>query len=136
MERERLTETDVAMLAIELAGIFNEHNVAEGVRIYFNNMCMTGSSLQDIKKDEKGSTYTEFANDDLITVIFDGTPLYKVLNHELYEPWSKIDTSVIKDMRKLFKKYGVYYEYGDFWNFSVYEEPLEKEKPKTIKLKF
>lgn len=61
-------------------------------------------------------TYFEYVNNpNLFSMSFEG-PLYDVLN--AYCPgWTKHEDN----FRKLFEKYGVYYEMGHAWNLTAYE---------------
>ena len=59
--------------------------------------------------------YFEYVNSETLSMSFEG-PLYDVLN--AYVPgWVKKED----EFRKLFEKYGFYYELGNAWNLSAYE---------------
>ena len=80
----------------------NENGKQIGDRLYeFNN------------RDPR--EYFEYANQDTLSMSFEG-PLYYVLN--AYVPgWVKRED----EFRRLFKKYGLYYEMGHAWNLAAYE---------------
>ena len=65
--------------------------------------------------DRNPRDYFEYANPKTLSMSFEGS-----LNHVLngYTRWSwKIE----EEFRKLFEKYGLYYELGHSWNLSAYE---------------
>ena len=60
-------------------------------------------------------TYFEYANPDTLSMSYEGS-----LNHVLngyVSGWVKLEEQFLK----LFKKYGLYAEYGQSWNLSAYE---------------
>tara|TARA_R100000995_G_C3480810_1_gene123770 strand:- start:1310 stop:1654 length:345 start_codon:yes stop_codon:yes gene_type:complete len=90
------------------------------VRIYFNNKCFCwydSSKNKKIIEDIKGSDYFDYANDETISMSFEG-PLYEVLN---YACDSKRYETLEDEFINLIKSYGYYYELGNAWNLSMYE---------------
>lgn len=75
-------------------------------------VCIDDELYEYIGKNPKD--YFKYANPKTLSMSFEG-PLYDVLN--TYPHWAKQEN----EFRKLFKKYGLYYEYGDAWNLSAYE---------------
>lgn len=86
--------------------------MAKSVNIYFNNQCWAydHKGNKTIKQDVKGSEYFEYANDDTISMSFDGGSLYEALNNHygfgLSDSFAQIDFD------------GMYYELGHSWNLS------------------
>lgn len=56
--------------------------------------------------------YIEYSNPDTLTVTFEG-PLYHALNYDNGNMETKLN--------HLFKKYGLYFEYGYAWSFTLYD---------------
>lgn len=60
--------------------------------------------------------YFEYVNEpNILSMSFEG-PLYHVLNGYT-SGWTKLED----EFRKMFEKYGVYYEMGHAWNLTCYE---------------
>jgi len=94
-----------------------KHEVGGDTRIYFNNMCYDsvgyGKSLKyRTLHNIKGSDYTNYANDDTVTVTFEGE-FYDIMNYS-FGPLNE-------SFRKLIEKFGYYYELGNAWNLSLYK---------------
>ena len=90
------------------------------VRIYFNNKCFCwydSSKNKKIIEDIKGSEYFDYANDETISMSFEG-PLYGVLN----ENWCNKKYAALEDeFDNILKEYGYYYELGNAWNLAMYK---------------
>ena len=56
-------------------------------------------------------------NGDYLSMSFEG-PLYHTLNRT---EWLHPHDYVLDNLRNFFSTYGLYYELGDAWNFSLYE---------------
>lgn len=95
--------------------------------IYFNGKAWSSSSEWggiDGKKigdelyeyaDKNPCDYFEYGNPDILSMSFEG-PLNHVLN--AYVPgWVRLE----EEFSNLFKKYGLYYEFGYSWSLSAYE---------------
>ena len=90
------------------------------VRIYFNNKCFCWYDNYQNKKvieDIKGSEYFEYANDETISISFEG-PLYDVLN---YACDSKRYEALEDEFDNLIRDYGYYFELGSAWKLAMYE---------------
>lgn len=66
-------------------------------------------------KDINPNDYFEW-NGDVLSMSFEG-PLYHILN---MTEWLDKHSYVREQLRNFFSTYGLYYELGDAWNFSVY----------------
>ena len=103
-----------------------------GLRIYFSDRCWEYNGKKNIIYDIKGSEYTEYANDDTITVTFENG-LYDALWSGPSHPDDKggfrdhyRDSTdpgwfyASDELIDLFDGSGYYYEPGNAWNFSLY----------------
>tara|TARA_R110002096_G_scaffold136556_6_gene289286 strand:+ start:1669 stop:1989 length:321 start_codon:yes stop_codon:yes gene_type:complete len=91
-----------------------KHNLDSDVRIYFSNKCWQydSSGKKTILEDIKASDYFRWANDDTISMSFEGA-----LNHalnmyngsELYEKFNALDFD------------GYYFELGNAWNLAFHK---------------
>lgn len=83
-------------------------------RIYFNGIAWNYDSdgKKTILDDMLGSDYTEYANDDTLTITTEGE-LNSIVN--MYD-YKKHD-----ELIEVFDKYGYYFELGNSWNFSLYK---------------
>jgi aryl-phospho-beta-D-glucosidase BglC (GH1 family) len=95
---------------------FIEKNQFIDTRIYFNNKCYDFKSdgSMEILEDIKGSSFFEYANDDTVSMSFEGT-LNHILNGYHYMPKTQ------REFDKIFAKHNCYYEFGYAWSLSVYE---------------
>jgi hypothetical protein len=91
-----------------------KHDLNQDVRIYFSNKCWDYNSwgMKTIIEDIKASDYFEYANNDTISMSFEGG-LYDVLNMHtgvaLFNKWCKLDFG------------GYYPELGNAWNLTFYK---------------
>jgi len=85
-------------------------------RIYFNNMCYSfdSSGNMTVIKNIKASDYFEYANDDTVSMTFEG-PLYNALNHG---HWTSC--VIVEEFAKIFENHGMHYEMGNMWNLAAY----------------
>lgn len=98
-----------------------EHDCWQDVYIYYNGKRM-GTSGHDkngkevycyggkpyIEDDYDPRDYFEYVREpNILSMSFEG-PLYEVLDNDM------------EALEELFKKYGLYYEFGDTWNLSAY----------------
>ena len=120
-----LEERQIEKLALNIAKIFNKYEVQEYTRIYYNKKCIINGDIDNIKENILGSEYTSWANDDLITITFDGSPLYYLINHSWF-PTKRQSMRPLKDFIKLLDKNNLCYHVGDGWDLWVEEKPKEK----------
>lgn len=101
------------LLANELRDFVGEHKLGD-ISIYFNNQCyrLDSEGKVEVLTDIKGSTYFEYANDETVSMSFEG-PLNYILNYgeipALYHAFNEI-----------FVRHGCYFELGFAWSLSVY----------------
>ena len=95
------------------------------VDIYFNGKCFTtydkatGKFYYNdrehlvVRENEDPGTYFEYVNPDhILSMSFEGDVCYMVYYGEAPE--------LLRQFNAIFKKYGLYYEFGNHWNLSCY----------------
>lgn len=119
-----MTKKDIEDMAMEVVQFLKQNDMANDVCIYYNNKRWstlytkldTGEwSYQEVIQDNMNPfDYFEYANDKhILSMSFEGT-LYDLLNYyagRLYDEFAEI-----------FNKRGLYYEFGNAWNLSVYPD--------------
>jgi hypothetical protein len=95
-----------------------ENNVGGDTRIYFNGMCYSSSGYGEnttykLLKNKRASDYTKYANNETVTVTFEGD-FYSIMNYNYC-------TGLRDSFDELIKKLGYHYELGEAWNISLYE---------------
>lgn len=115
-----MTNREIEDLAYEIADLLSENGYEGDMAIYFNDkrlQCFTTNDEEGWKLEEgyKGSDFTEYANDDLITMTFEGV-------YSIYDDINGYRRSgIVEKFDKLLDEYDCYYELGNAWNLSVYE---------------
>ena len=110
----------IEKLAYEIKELLDKHNYSGDTAIYFNNKRLTTFTDENygkwvLQEGYKGSDYTEYTNDDTITMTFEGmNSIHGAINYGENEKFlGKLD--------KLFESYGYYYELGNSWNLELYK---------------
>lgn len=108
-----LTQKNEA-LANDLKKFLFKNMVGEDVRIYFNNQAYDFKSptIVELMENIKGTTYFEYANDETVSMSFEGN-MYHILNYGE-------SPSLLKKFDAIFEKHNCYYEFGYAWSLSVY----------------
>jgi hypothetical protein len=96
----------------------------EDTRIYFNGKAYCFSSARKDKSQPyelieniKGSKFFEYANDETVSMSFEGE-LYDLVNYEAFNSsWKR---KLLDEFENIFKKHHCYYELGYSWSLSVY----------------
>ena len=122
---QKLSEKKIEKLAVEIRTFLLEHDMWIDTSIYFNGKCFsTYDSKTDrcfyndpnnliVRENEDPRDYFEYVNPEhILSMSFEGS-VCKMLYYGEY-PRLK------KKFNKIFEKYGLYYEFGDHWNFSCY----------------
>lgn len=125
MERQKLTEDQIEKLAVEIREFLLEHGMWQDVDIYFNHKrfgCKdpeTGRYFYNdrehlfVEEDIEPQTYFEYVNPDhILSMSFEG-PVCEMLYYCEYP-------TIRKKFDAIFERYGLYYEFGNHWNFSCY----------------
>ena len=115
------------LLAIDIYEWCKKHDLWGDNIIYFDGKAWSngetwsgvkGHQLADdlYEYDNKNpEDYFEYANPETLSMSFEGS-LNHMLNGYMDGSWR-----LEEEFGKLFKKYGLYYEFGDAWNLSAYE---------------
>lgn len=130
---EQSTPEEKEKLVYALIKWLVKHEVFCDISIYCNNKCWKSdyyqstdkfTNMQEIHNEKispepfylvqniKAKDYIEFANENLITMSFEG-PLYHELNYG--------NGKTYQELQKFFEKRGLYFEQGYAWSLSVYE---------------
>lgn len=128
MEVRKMTELTpdrVEDLAVEIREFLLENGMWQDVYIYFNHKRFgskdpeTGRYFYNdrahlfVEENIEPQTYFEYVNPDhILSMSFEG-----IVCEMLYYG---VCQSVKKDFDAIFEKYGLYYEFGNHWNFSCY----------------
>lgn len=121
---KRLTPAKLEKLALELIEYLQQHDLFDMVHIYVNRKCFSDTRYDSmgtrhlskygayyVKDNVNVKEMVEYSNPETITMTFDGI-LYDVINNG--------NGGVTGDLNRMFKKYGLYYEQGHPWDFSLY----------------
>lgn len=128
MPNHHFTDFAVKNILLDLVTWLVKNNCWDDVYIYINNRRYAADNYGKydysmdyspkgnldnvkmyVKEDIKASDYIEYANDDTVTITFDGSNLYDIMN---YEGYAKAEP----ELTKIFEKYHMYFEMGDAWN--------------------
>lgn len=121
-----LTEERRELLATEIFNWLVDHEMWVDVQIYFNGKCWSTSNKDhtefcynerryfEYKAEPKD--YFEYVREpNILSMSFEGS-LYEVLNAYV-KGWEKLED----EFRKIFEKYGLYFELGYQWSLTCYE---------------
>lgn len=126
MKNEVLTKKQREELATEIFNWLNKHEMWVDTQIYFNGKCWSTSDKDGKQFSYNEGKYFEYEAEpkhyfeyvrepNILSMSFEGE-LYDVLNGYTYG-WARRE----EEFRKIFEKYGVYFELGNAWNLSCYE---------------
>lgn len=121
----RLTEEQIEELAVEIREFLLQNEMWIDVSIYFNGKCFTTYDKENkkfyyndrehlvVEENVDPRTYFEYVNPDhILSMSFEGVVCEMLYYGEFQSTKRKFDA--------IFEKYGVYYEFGEIWNFSCY----------------
>ena len=121
----RLTPEQIEELAVEIRTFLLNHDMWIDTAIYFNGKCFstydreTGKFYYNdpehlvVRENEDPRDYFKYvANDHILSMSFEGS-----VCHMLYYG---TDMATKRQFDKIFEKRGIYYEFGDHWNFTCY----------------
>ncbi|WP_245157127.1 hypothetical protein [Anaerovorax sp. IOR16] len=123
----RLSEEEIEKLVYEIRQLLLEKEMWTDVCIYFNGKRMTTHDAETnkyyyndkdkiiIEENKEASDYFDYAG-GCLSMSFEGD-FYEVLNGYLGEYGCRIEG----EFRSLLSKYGLYYELGNAWNLSCYD---------------
>lgn len=97
-------------LANDIKDFMIKNNIAEDTRIYFNGMAYDSVNNSEYKEfsDIKGSTYFEYADDESVSMSFEGA-LYHMINYGE-------NRRLLEKFDNIFTKHKCYYELGYAWS--------------------
>jgi len=101
-------------IARKIEAFCKKYDLLTDTRIYFNKKCWDYSSSgnKTVLEDIVGSDYFDYANDDTISMSFEGG-LYRVMNYGSFD---------VRDaFQDMLAEYGYYAELGNAWNLALYE---------------
>lgn len=123
--KEKLTPEQIEELAVEIRDFLLEHGMWIDVEIYFNGRCFSTHDKESgefyyndrehliVQENEDPRTYFEYVNPDhILSMSFEGV-VCEMLYYGMFQ-------SVRKKFDAIFEKRGLYYEFGNHWNFSCY----------------
>lgn len=118
---KRLTKQDIEKFAYEILDYLTKYDLDSDAAIYYNNKKIKheydwrnpdAPPQLVVKENMCPLDYFSYVNyDHILSMSFEG-PLYEVLNYT----FGKKE----EGLRKIFEKYGVYWELGNAWNLSAY----------------
>lgn len=124
-EIRKMTEQEIENLAVEIREFLLKNEMWVDVAVYFNGKCFsthdkkTGKFYYNdrehlvIQENEDPRTYFEYVNPNhILSMSFEGVVCEMLYYGMFQETKKKFD--------KIFEKYGLYYEFGNHWNFSCY----------------
>ena len=120
MEGDTMNKLKLKKLAYSISELLDSEESSLDVCIYFNDHRLSyefnkNSEVYEwvLQEGLKGSNYTQYANDETITMTFEGD-FYSCMNYGsnpiLYEKFGE-----------LLKKYDLYFELGNAWNLALYK---------------
>lgn len=124
-DTKKLTKSQIEKLAKEIRNFLLDYELWVDVNIFFNGKRYTTYDTKTGKyyyndrkhlieeKNQKPETYFEYVNPEhILSMSFEGE-LCEMLYYGEYP-------SLKEKFDKIFEKYGLYYEFGNHWNFSCY----------------
>lgn len=126
MKKEVLTKKQIKELATEIFNWLNDNEMWVDTQIYFDGKCWSTSNKEHtefcynerkyFEYEAEPKHYFEYVREpNILSMSFEGD-LYDVLNGYAYG-WTRLEA----EFRKIFEKYGLYFELGNAWNLSCYE---------------
>lgn len=120
-----LTEERRDLLATEIFNWLVDHEMWIDVQIYFNGKCWSTSNKDHtefcynerryFEYEAEPKDYFEYVREpNILSMSFEGS-LYEVLNAYV-RGWEKLE----EEFRKIFEKYGLYFELGHAWNLTCF----------------
>lgn len=121
-----MTKAQIEKLRLKIVALLTEYDVLGDCTIYANGKrWIYGYKVSDdayelvltekVEDNINVKEYLEYCNSDTISITFDGSGLYGILNYDID------DRGFIKRFNALLKEYGLYYEQGFAWSLSLHE---------------
>lgn len=120
---KKITKKQIEKLAFEIREFLLEHELWQDVCIYYNHKRMSCRNPETgqyhyndklfIEEGIEPQEYFEYINPEhILSMSFEGPVCEMLYYGEMPDIKQKFDT--------IFEKYGLYYEFGEHWNFSCY----------------
>lgn len=97
----------------EIIELFKSYELSLYCSIFCNGKRYHYEHGTETVDDSDVADYLEYYNRDTLSMSFDGD-IYDVFNYDLFP-------SLLEKFDKLLESYGLYYELGNAWNLSLYE---------------
>lgn len=121
-----MTKTQIEKLRTAIVALLTEYDILGDCTIYANGKrWIYGYKVSDdayelvltekVEDNIDVKEYLEYCNPDTISMTFDGSGLYGILNYDID------DRGFIERFNALLKEYGLYYEQGFAWSLSLYK---------------
>lgn len=107
--------SEIKKLAQEIMQLLDKHEVGYQTAIYVDGTKYSQFQTEghwDIAQGVRGSQYTEYANDETITMTFEGY-FYEIMNYGRM-------SYVLEEFNELVESFGYSYELGEAWNLALY----------------
>lgn len=125
----RLSAKKIEELAEELRNFLLGHYLWVDTTIYFNGKAFSTDDRNGnyyyndphhlvVLKDQDPKAYTKYAG-DILTMTFEGD-LYELLNNPGCFG-GDYGYKLLNEFEAIFKRYGLYYEFGNAWNLTAYQ---------------
>lgn len=122
---KKLTKTAKEKIRWEIADILADHHLLGYISIITNNK--EYHFKEKIAKDDTEkfnydhevqprypSEISDYGNDDTLAIIFDGSPLYDIINYGGFSG-SYLQDRIYKKLNKVIEPYGLYFEFAHTW---------------------
>jgi hypothetical protein len=131
----KLTSADKEKIVQKLIEVLKPFQAEDTVLFYYDNKRArvdgkTGKLI--VEEGFNPRDYFEYCNENTVSLSFDGSPLYEILNwYAGPKAFEAVDTGI----RDVVEPLGLYYELGHAWNLSFYDvypkggnEPAPREE--------
>ena len=120
----------IEKLRIEITELLKTWEIIVDCTIYANGKrwiygCKFSDDYEEMTVTEKVednidvTEYLEYCNPESISIAFDGSQLYEILNYLGVTAGSYDE--FIEQFNNLLERYGYYFDLGNSWNLSLYE---------------
>ena len=123
-----MTKAQIEKLRLKIVALLTEYDILGDCTIYANGKrWIYGYKVSDdayelvltekVEDNIDVKEYLEYCNSDTISITFDGSGLYGILNYDIDDRGFEF----IERFNALLEEYGLYYEQGFAWSLSLYE---------------
>jgi len=117
----KLTSKDKQKIVAGLIEVLKKHEVGDSVYFYFDDKRVwvdrnTGKLVE--RNGFNPKDYFEWFNEKTVTLAFDDSPLFDLINYEM--DYELFETMAV-DIQQVVTPYGLYWDLGNDWNLSFYD---------------